>query len=126
MTAAHCVTNDKNGKLILIEGTAFFDGVSGGIDLVASQTVVHPDWDAKILKGNDLAIVKLSSSANALGLTEYSLDSDPTDDLAVRDKVGFGRSGNGTQGDVLAFGTKRDGQNLYDDFADRMLIALGA
>jgi len=126
LTAAHCVTSDKNGKLILKEGTAYFEtneGNSISISLDASQTVVHPDWTYDILKGNDVAILKLVSPAT--GLTVYGLNSDPTNELAVREKVGYGRSGTGNDGDVLPFGTKRDGQNLYDAVADTMLDALG-
>lgn len=123
LTAAHCVTDDKRGKLILKEGTAYFEGDTIPISLDTSQTVVHPDWNYKILEGNDVAILKLASPAT--GLTVYGLDSDGSDDLAVQEKVGYGRSGNGNVGDVLSFGTKRDGQNLYDDVADTMLDALG-
>ena len=125
LTAAHCVTNDRTGKLILQSGSANFKGDSISVSLDVSQTVVHPDWDADILKGNDLAILKTSSSLSALGLPIYGLDSVKDDDLAVHDKVGYGRSGNGGDGDVIGFGTKRDGKNLYDDVADTMMDALG-
>jgi len=123
LTAAHCVTSDKNAKLILKEGTAYFEGNSISISLDASQTVVHPGWTYDILKGNDVAILKLSSPVT--GLTVYGLDSDSTDDLTVHEKVGYGRSGTGNDGDVLPFGIKRNGQNLYDAVADTMLDALG-
>jgi len=125
LTAAHCVTNSKNAKLILKEGTAYFERDSIRISIDASQTVVHPDWTYDLFEGNDVAILKLANPA--AGLTVYGLDSVPGDDLQKlpREKVGYGRSGTGITGDVLDWETKRDGQNIYDDVADTMLDALG-
>ena len=122
LTAAHCVTNDKNGKLILLSGTAYFETIPGGVPIDASQTAVHPDWNYNLFTGNDVAVLTLSSP---ISLTPYQLDSSSDGDLGVVDKVGYGRSGNGTQGDILDWGTKRDGQNMYDALADIMLTELG-
>ncbi len=46
----------------------------------------------------------------------------------VGDKIGFGWSGflsSGADRPTYPFGTKRDGQNQYDSFADTMYLALG-
>jgi len=126
LTAAHCVTDDE-GNFILESGFATFEGDTGDfqISVLASATEVHPDWDGDFfVKGNDVAVLKLVSVAPA-EITRYDIDRNGSNDLAVGDKAGYGRSGNGDNGDVMPSGKKRDGQNKYDDVADTMLDALG-
>jgi len=125
LTAAHCVT-DEEGNLILESGFATFEGDTGDfqISVVAFATEVHPDWDGDFIRGNDVAVLELVSEAPA-EITRYDIDRDGSDDVgAVGDKAGYGRSGNGDNGDVMPSGKKRDGQNKYDDVADTMLEAL--
>jgi len=126
LTAAHCVTN-ANGSNVLQSGTVTFEGDSGTetIAIDATGTKVHNKWNGNVLKGNDVAVLKLVSAPTD-DITRYQIDRDGSDDIgAVVDKVGYGRSGNGNDGDVIGFGDKRDGQNQYDDVADTMLKALG-
>ncbi len=126
LTAAHCVT-DNFGNNILQSGTVTFEGDDGTeiIEIDASATKVHNKWNGDILKGNDLAILKLATQPTS-DITRYQIDRDGSDDIgAVVEKVGYGRSGNGNDGDIIAFGDKRNGQNQYDDVADTMLKALG-
>ena len=126
LIAGHCVTDDI-GNLILQSGFVTFEDDASTIQIpvVVSETKVHPDWDGDLVRGNDVAILLLESEAPA-SITRYDIDRNPNDDVgAVAGKVGYGRSGNGNEGDVLPSGTKRNGQNLYDDTADTMLIALG-
>lgn len=126
LTAAHCVT-DYFGNMVLQSGTVTFEGDSGTetIAIDASATKVHNKWNGDILKGNDVAVLKLVSAPTD-DITRYQIDRNGSDDIgAVVDKVGYGRSGNGNDGDVIGFGEKRDGQNQYDDVADTMLKALG-
>jgi len=126
LTAAHCVTNNS-GNNILQSGTVTFEGDDGiqTIPIDASATKVHNKWNGDILKGNDVAVLKLASAATD-DITRYQIDRDGSDDIgAVVEKVGYGRSGNGNDGDVIPFGDKRNGQNQYDDVADTMLKALG-
>lgn len=126
LTAAHCVTDDF-GNNILQSGTVTFEGDNGDetIAIDASATKVHNKWNGDILKGNDVAVLKLVSAATD-DITRYNIDRDGSDDVgAVVEKVGYGRSGNGNDGDVIPFGDKRNGQNMYDDTADTMLKALG-
>jgi len=126
LTAGHCVTDDF-GNLILQSGHVTFEGDNGNVQIpiLASQTTVHPDWDGDIIRGNDLSVLLLATEAPA-EITRYDIDRNGADDVgAIGDKAGYGRSGNGNDGDVLSSGTKRDGQNKYDDVADTMLQALG-
>lgn len=125
LTAAHCVTDD-GGDLNLLSGNITFEGDTGDfqIDVLASATKVHPDWDGDVIRGNDVAVLELVSEAPD-EITRYDIDRNADDDVnAIGDKAGYGRSGNGNDGDVLPSGTKRDGQNKYDDVADTMLKAL--
>ena len=126
LTAAHCVT-DEFGNNILESGTVTFEGDSGTetIAIDAAATKVHNKWNGDVLKGNDVAVLKLASSPTD-DITRYQIDRDGSDDVgAVVEKVGYGRSGNGNDGDVISSGEKRNGQNQYDDVADTMLKALG-
>lgn len=126
LTAAHCVTNNS-GNNILQSGTVTFEGDNGieTIAIDASATKVHNKWNGDILKGNDVAVLKLVSQPTD-DITRYQIDRDGSDDIgAVVEKVGYGRSGNGNDGDIISFGDKRNGQNQYDDVADTMLKALG-
>lgn len=126
LTAAHCVT-DSFGNMVLQSGTVTFEGDSGTetITIDASATKVHNKWNGDVLKGNDVAVLKLVS-APTTDITRYQIDRDGSDDIdAVVEKVGYGLSGNGNDGTTLGFGDKRNGQNQYDDVADTMLKALG-
>ena len=125
LTAAHCVT-DGDGDLILQSGYITFEGdiTDFPIDVLASATKVHPNWDGDILRGNDVAVLELVSAAPD-EITRYDIDRNGDDDVnAIGDKAGYGRSGNGDDGDILDSGIKRDGENKYDDVADTMLKAL--
>jgi len=125
LTAAHCVTDD-GGDLNLRSGKITFEGETKDfrISVKASATEVHPDWDGDVFRGNDIAVLKLVSEAPD-EITRYDIDRNGDDDVNVGDKAGYGRSGDGDDGDVMPSGTKRDGQNKYDDVADTMLKALG-
>ncbi len=125
LTAAHCVTDDR-GNLILDSGFVTFEGdqATVSINVNAAATKVHPDWNGDVLRGNDVAVLVLVSAAPD-EITRYDIDRNGGDDVgAVGAKSGYGRSGNGNDGDVLPSGTKRDGENKYDDTADTMLKAL--
>jgi len=105
LTAAHCVTDDF-GNNILQSGTVTFEGDDGvqTISIDASATKVHNKWNGNVLKGNDVAVLKLASAATT-DITRYDIDRDGSDDVgAVVEKVGYGRSGNGNEGAVLGFG----------------------
>ncbi len=126
LTAAHCVT-DARGNNVLQSGTVTFEGDYGTETIVidATATKIHNKWNGDVLKGNDVAVLKLVSAPTD-DITRYQIDRDGSDDIgAIVEKVGYGRSGNGNDGDILAFGDKRNGENQYDDVADTMLKALG-
>lgn len=126
LTAAHCVTDDF-GNNILQSGSVTFEGDNGVeiIEIDASGTEVHNRWNGDILKGNDVAVLKLISAPSS-DITRYQIDRNASDDIdEVVEKVGYGRSGNGNDGDIIPFGDKRNGENQYDDVADTMLKALG-
>ncbi len=126
LTAAHCVT-DSFGNMILQSGTVTFEGDLGieTIAIDATATKVHNKWNGDVLKGNDVAVLKLVSAPTD-DITRYQIDRDGSDDIgAVVEKVGYGKSGNGNDSAIIGFDDKRNGQNQYDDVADTMLKALG-
>lgn len=126
LTAAHCVT-DNFGNNSLQSGTVTFNGDNGDetIPIDASGTVIHNRWNGDYIKGNDIAILKLTTTASD-DITRYDIDRNSSGDIgAIVDKVGYGYSGNGNDGAILGFGDKRNGLNQYDDVADTMYQALG-
>jgi len=63
LAAAHCVTDEED--LNLLSGNITFEGDTGDfqIDVLASATKVHPDWDGDVIMGNDVAVLELVSEA---------------------------------------------------------------
>jgi len=129
-TAAHCVSDD-NGNYVLISGSAKFEGLSGyttiAIDADPAKSKKHPDYNGDFIKGNDIAILKLVSTApDSIPGIDYDTSGSEVGNIV--DKTGYGLSGyfsSGTDGSAYPFGTKRDGQNKYDAFADTMYSKLG-
>ena len=128
ITAAHCVA-DNNGNYILTSGSATFEGNSESITISLDplNSKSHPSYDGDFIKGNDIAILKLVTTAP----TQIPGIPHATSGSAVGDvvnKAGYGLSGyfsSGTDRSTYPFGTERNGQNTYDAFADTMYVALG-
>lgn len=123
LTAAHCVTNDT-GAVTATGVSATFTLAGGDQTALGAAVTVHPGWNGQILVGNDLAIIELAADAPAAA-QRYDIYRSTADVGAVGEKVGFGGSGTGGTGDTLPAGTKRSGQNKYDDLADTLLTAIG-
>ncbi len=130
ITAAHCVA-DNNGNFILTSGSATFEGEfeSVTLDLDAANSVSHPNYDGDYIKGNDIAILKLFTTAPTQipGIPHATSGSASAVDTVV-DKNGYGYSGlfsSGTDSSTYPFGDERNGQNKYDAFADTMYVKLG-
>ena len=129
-TAAHCVT-DIFGNYLLTSGSATFEGDSESIvidiDANPANSKAHPDWDGDFIRGNDIAILKLVSTAPPqIPGTPHATSENAVG--AIVDKSGYGLSGFFSSGDdssTYPFGTKRDGQNKYDALADFMYLKLG-
>jgi len=127
LTAAHCVT-DGTGNYTLVSGSATFEGDSESvtISINATESVVHPDYDGDFLRGNDIAILKLTEVApSQIPGIPYALSGNATGSIV--NKTGYGLSGffiNGTNITTYPFGTQREGQNKYDALADTMYNAL--
>ena len=128
ITAAHCVT-DVDGNYILTSGSATFEGNSESVFLYldAANSVSHPNYDGNYIKGNDIAILKLFTTAPIqIPGIPHATSGSAVD--TVVDKNGYGYSGlfsSGTDSSTYPFGTERNGQNKYDAFADTMYVALG-
>ena len=127
LTAAHCVT-DKFGNYNLVSAYITFEGDDGDqtISIDVANSVVHPDYNGDFVRGNDVAVLKLVSSPTS-DISTLDIDRNTRDDVGTTadDKTGYGMSGTGDSGATLSSGTKRTGENLYDDVSDTMLKALG-
>lgn len=129
LTAAHCVT-DSNGNLDLIinnNSIAAFLTSNGNEIIPIKGVTVYDAYDGDFIKGNDIAIIELMSEAsNAVQRYNYATNDDQIGNNIH--KVGYGISGylsSGADSNTYPFGTKRDGQNIYDAFGDTMYNALG-
>lgn len=115
LTAAHCLT-DNFGASITNGATVYFDLSAGRTAINATNFFIYPDWDGFLdfeSFGGDIAILELETEAP--DVTErYDIYRDTDEIGQIGTKVGYGLTGNGNQGDVLADGLKRSGQNIYD------------
>ena len=124
LTAGHCITNNL-GNVDAISGTVKFNVTGTDAPISITTFTKHPAWNGDLFRGNDLAVLTLSSIAPS-NVPRYDIDRTPLDDLnTIVDKVGYGKSGTGNTGATLLSGTKREGMNRYDALADVMLIDLG-
>ena len=112
LTAAHCLT-DEFGNQDVFSGTATFELLTGDTSLAIENIFIHEDWTASFFGGNDIAILELEAIAPEAA-ERFDIYREAGEVGRVGDKVGYGRSGNGNDGDVLSSGTKRAGQNRYD------------
>ena len=112
LTAAHCVTGQSRKVNRKTSASITFALPGGDLSVGVSSIKVHSGWTGDILNGKDLAVLKLESPVSAVAGYDIFRG---TDELGgVSEKVGYGRSGSGLTGDVLASGTKRTGFNTYD------------
>ncbi len=127
LTAAHCVTNDF-GNFILNSATVTFEGDSGTETKIVdvANSAAHSRYNGDFIKGFDVAVLTLTSEPSD-DITRYDIDRNSGDDVgSIPDKTGYGLSGVGVIDESMyPTGTKRTGQNLYDDIGDTMYLALG-
>ncbi|RLS85583.1 MAG: hypothetical protein DWI06_01535 [Planctomycetota bacterium] len=119
LTAAHCVTNDAGQK---ISGTInFYPNASGGLNPIQ---VAFTAADVSIVQGyvpngrnivpNDVAVINITGKAPS-GITGYELYRSNDEIGKSFTMVGFGLTGNGTDGaSPNTTGTKRIGINTFE------------
>ncbi len=113
LTAAHVFYRQDGTPLNnIISTNVTFHGSS--ITFQGAQNIIHPNWDGNRNHGNDIAIIKLASSAT--GITGYDIHRDNNSGLGqVATIVGYGWKGTGASGWVYqSGGTLRWGQNKFD------------
>ncbi len=100
LTAAHVITSD--GMRFEIDGDLY----------PVIQTVIHPDWDGRYFRGNDLALLELAHPVT--DVTPAVLHDGDDAVGRVGTMVGYGRTGTGLSGGDQMGGTRRAGQNMID------------
>ena len=127
LTAAHCVTDDNGNENIITsnpDARVEFQNSNGGIIIGKITDVIkHENYNGDYLYGNDVAIVVLESPVQ--GIPTYGVDDNPSDDLGIVTKSGYGMSGTGDTGATFYDGKQRQGENKYDATHDTMMSALG-
>ena len=103
---------------MFFSGSATFELLTGDTSLSIENIFIHEDWTASFYGGNDIAILELEDIAPEAA-ERFDIYREVDEVGQVGDKVGYGRSGNGNDGDVLGSGTKRAGQNRYDSTGTR-------
>jgi hypothetical protein len=86
---------------------------------------VNPDWSGDLAEGTDVAVLGLDTAVDISGVTHYDLYRNPDEIGQLTDKVGYGVTGTGATGWTGGFGTKREGEQVYDAEHDLMWEALG-
>jgi secreted trypsin-like serine protease len=128
LTAAHCLDTLPagppvgDGVIDIVSGTAKFERASGDeiIAINAAWSIVHPNWDADFIKGNDIALIELVSAPSS-DVNRYVYDTNPADDIgSMPVQAGYGKTGTGLTGDTMASGIKHDVQNTFDSDSDDM------
>ncbi len=124
ITAAHCVTDDATGAIIVDPGglTARFYGPTsavgptGFVDYHSAFIQVLPTWhgfsDPSVIGGDDIAIVQLFEAAQPW-MEQYDFFFD-NPFFQPTTHVGYGVAGNGVQGEIVLDGRRRWGQNRVD------------
>jgi hypothetical protein len=124
LTAAHVFT-DVIGQPIptITNVTATFDLAGGPVAIngLLNQIDIHQTWNRDIFAGSDIAIFELAAPAPAVA-PRLDIFRGNTELFAVADKAGYGRAGQGMVQPQFPEGTKRDGENRYEFFADATTV----
>lgn len=104
LTAAHVVSGITPGNI----GTMTF--TVGGNTYHVSGTYYDSAWDGNTSHGHDIGLVKLDSVVS--GITPACLYTGTDERYQITTIVGYGQTGTGLTGAVLAAGTKRAGTNV--------------
>jgi secreted trypsin-like serine protease len=107
-----------------VSGEIIFEGDNGRQTIDVDDFIVHPDWNGDVLRGDDIALLKLAEEPDP-DITSYDISTAANPLNQTVEKVGYGRTGTGATGDTSASGTKHNGLNLYDAFGDSMWANFG-
>ncbi|XP_062962242.1 chymotrypsin-like elastase family member 3B [Cynocephalus volans] len=107
VTAGHCISSSRTYQVVLGDyNLAVTEGTEQVIPINNDDIFVHPDWNSDCVAcGNDIALIKLSRSAN-LGYAVQPASLPPAGDILTHDTscyiTGWGRlSTNGQLPDIL-------------------------
>ncbi len=113
LTAAHCV---ERGEAIL-GARIRFELATGEVFLPVTSWIAHPEFginSSGLVGGNDVAVLTLASTAPDT-IPQYEIYRNLGGEFNVPIvRIGYGRTGHGATGDLLAAGTKRWGLNEYE------------
>ncbi|MGE0439988.1 MAG: trypsin-like serine protease [Gemmatimonadales bacterium] len=109
VTAAHCLVGATSVN------TFIFPPAGGTTILTSTQYVIHGGYTGAVVDENDIALLTLPKYVT--DVTPYGFY-EPDALGEVANIVGFGASGSGLTGAVLAAGTRRQAWNRFDFYAD--------
>lgn len=107
LTAAHVLSGASPGEVNFFIGGSIYTGL---------EIHIEPTWAGSLFAGNDLALLRLSSSVVGVTPARYSALTSEVGQIGTY--VGFGQTGTGLTGASPPGGTKRAGQNVLDATAD--------
>ena len=119
LTAAHVVDTDADGLVsdeLLSNDTVRFGAISRGVTELFVPTGVNgnPGWNGSINSGFDIALVHLASPVTTIAPAPIYAGFQELGKTITT--VGFGQSGTGKTGAYLGTGTKRAGDNVFDQY----------
>ncbi|WP_414584458.1 trypsin-like serine protease [Scytonema sp. PCC 10023] len=122
LTAAHCIT-DKNGKFntsILNKTNVTFKLPTGSVSMPVVDYFVHPGYDSIFYKGNDIAVLRLSTPAPSQA-QQYDIYRAQDEVGKIFTQVGYGYIGSGNLGENTQSNLSHLGYsaiNKFDALAD--------
>lgn len=114
LTAANCLT-DEFGNNVFVTGNATFAGIYGEESIPITRVDIHPDWDGRIIRGNDVAILTLTYSP-AVEINRYDIDK------SRRAAVGF--ISRNISDDLLSLSAQRNATHRHEAAAETLFNAL--
>lgn len=110
LTAAHCVdtsATNASGDILSLSFTT-----SNGDTIAASNWFPHASYTGSLTNGYDIGLIELSSPVLDITPATWYTGTDEVGYTGTM--VGYGKTGDGTTGSVLASGTRRAGENVLD------------
>jgi hypothetical protein len=105
VTAAHCLLDATSVDAV------FFPPGGGSLIYTTTSYTIKPGYTGAVIDPNDIGVIDLGTRVDEVESYAF-FTGDPVGE--VYNEVGFGRSGTGLTGDVLAAGLRRQGYNRFD------------
>lgn len=102
LTAAHCADGHTSAGFVMqVEHGIYNDVAAGSQSISASNVWVHPGWNGGLSKGNDIAVIKLTTAINDATGFKLSTTNDVGKTFLM---MGYGTTGVGNSNTAPSWG----------------------